>query len=262
VSEFVRYVILGIVQGLTELLPISSSGHLVLVGHGLGIQSPGLLVEVVLHVATLLAVVMAFRRDVLDMLKGVIGRSPEGLALVGRLIVATLPVVVLAPLLKDQVESAFDSPRFAATMLLVTGVMLLSTRLVRRPGGPVRRWDALVMGVAQVLALLPGISRSGTTISAGFWRGVERREAARFSFLMSIPAIAGAAVFEFADLDGAALADISPAALAAGFVASFAAGLLAIHLLFKLVGRNRFEWFGIYCLVAGALSLWLLARGA
>jgi undecaprenyl-diphosphatase len=252
--------VLGVVQGLTELLPISSSGHLVLVGHGLGIRSQGVMVEVVLHLGTLLAVVWAFRATLLEMIRGIAGRDAAGRRLVGRLALATLPVVVLGPLLEGPVHAAFESPRFAATMLLATGLILLATRLARVSGRTLRWPDALAMGFAQVLALLPGISRSGVTIAAGFGRGLDRVEAARFSFLMSIPAVLGAAVFEAMELGGSWPRDVDVVGLALGFVAAFVAGLVAIHVLFKLIDRRRFVWFGIYCLCAGVVGLLILGR--
>ncbi|MGD8394747.1 MAG: undecaprenyl-diphosphate phosphatase [Candidatus Eiseniibacteriota bacterium] len=258
--SIIDHVLLGIVQGLTELLPISSSGHLVLCKHLLGVDSPGLLLEIVLHLGTLVAVCWAFRQDLARVVSGLLGRDADGRRLGGCLVLATLPVVVLGVPLKSTVENAFQSPAMAAAMLLVTGVMLLSTRAVRDARQPLGWRRALVMGLAQVVALLPGISRSGTTITAGIWSRLERRQAARFSFLMSIPAVLGAALVEVVDLEPSSLAASDAAGLSAGFLASVVASFAAIHLLFKLIDRNRFEWFGIYCLVVGALTLVLLGR--
>jgi undecaprenyl-diphosphatase len=253
-----EYVLLGVVQGLTELLPISSSGHLVLVGYGLGVDSPGVLVEVVLHLGTLLAVVWAFRRELVRIARGVVGRDPSGRRLFLHLVVATLPVVVLAPVLDEPVHAAFEAPVLAAVMLFVTGGVLILTRFAPERTRALGAVDALIIGLAQVLALMPGISRSGMTISAGFGRGIDRQEAARFSFLMSIPAILGAGLFEAIDLPADAWTEMRLWPLAAGFAASFVAAIAAIRIIFHFLGRRRFEWFGVYCFAAATLALILM----
>ncbi|NIP80364.1 MAG: undecaprenyl-diphosphate phosphatase, partial [Gemmatimonadetes bacterium] len=195
-------VILGLVQGLTEFLPVSSSGHLVMAQTFLGVPAPGVFLEVALHVATLLSVMVVYRRKLADLAVGAASRDPESLRYIGMLALATVPVAVLGFLFKDPIEAAFDTPHVTGFMLLVTGALLWSTTWgdVQRPHDTPRPRHALSMGLAQCLALLPGISRSGSTIATGLWTGLSGERAAEFSFLMSLPAIAGAAVLQGSDL--------------------------------------------------------------
>ncbi len=254
----IDYLLLGLTQGLTELLPVSSSGHLVLLGRLLGVESPGVFVEVVLHLGTLLAVVWAFRGELWDIAAGLGRPGSAGRRLLRDLVIATLPIVLGGLLLRDLVHEAFASPRVAAIGLLFTGTVLLGTQAAGEATRPWRPLCALAMGLAQVVALLPGVSRSGMTIAAGIGYGVNRATAARFSFLMSVPAILGATVVELLDLDRALLASQAWGPLAVGFVAAFLAGLVAIRLLFRLLDRRRFVWFAIYCLLAGTVALFVL----
>jgi undecaprenyl-diphosphatase len=261
-------ILLGLLQGLTEFLPISSSGHLVLAQVLLGVPSPGIVLEVVLHAGTLLAVLVAFRRDIWRMLRDTgcaaavwrRHREPPGRGAVevGLLALATLPVVAAGLLLRTPIESAFESPRIAAGLLMVTGLLLLATRWARSRNTTANVPTALAMGVMQVLSLLPGISRSGATISGGLFAGGNPHEMARFSFLMSVPAILGSLILEFPALlragqDGGLLP------YAAGFLLAFASGLAAIRILLRVISGGRFFLFGFYCLVVGALAVTLLS---
>lgn len=251
-------VALAVIQGLTEFLPISSSGHLVLANRLLGIDEPGLLTEVVLHLGTLAAVILYFRRDLLDLLRGSISsfRDPAALPsrearrLLAALAVGTVPAVLFGLLGAARLEPLYKDPRGTSFALLFTGLVLLTTLAI--PGGTARVGPAraLGIGIGQALALIPGISRSGMTIAAGLHLRVERREAARFSFLLSIPAILGAAVLEIAGAVGRADAP-QVALLALGLAISFAVGYGAIALLLRIVTGGGFGWFGIYCLLAG-----------
>ncbi len=269
-------VLLGLLQGLTEFLPISSSGHLVLAQSIFQVPQTGIVLEVVLHAGTLLAVLCSFRKDLWTILVdswAILARRgrpaeetqgaatagnaavwPEGFRTLLLLVAATLPVVVVGLLWKDTIEGLFESPRLAAVALMVTGVLLLSTRWIPRGGRPVSWASAVTMGCMQVLSLMPGISRSGATITGGlFVRGAPEK-VARFSFLMSIPAIAGSLVLELPALrDLLQSGQVLP--YAAGFVAAFLSGLAAIEILLRIVARGRFFVFGAYCLVAGLLGL-------
>lgn len=243
-------ILLGLVQGLTEFLPVSSSGHLVLAEAALGVNLPGVLVEVTLHVATLLAVCIVYARRLRDIVMRAEWRT------VGLLVLATIPAVAVGLGLKDAIERAFDSTMVVAVDLLVTGAVLWSTRWVRpaaraQPTAP----GALGIGVAQAFAILPGISRSGSTVAAGVWHGVDPVRAAEFSFLMAIPAIAGAAVLQVPDLLEGGGAAIPWGPLAAGFVAALVAGVWAIRWLVRLLARGQFWRFAPYCWVVGVGAL-------
>jgi undecaprenyl-diphosphatase len=279
-------IVLGAVQGLTEFLPISSSGHLVLMQHFLGVGEGQLLLDVMLHLGTVAAVVVVYRqclgRMALAIARALTSaefyhqplrtwRASTDLRWVGLLIVGSVPTAVIGLLFRDSFEAAFASPRFAATMLIVTGVILQLPRLRPagapgpEPGGekagpdaPSKAEDAtptpgaaVLIGTAQGLAILPGISRSGSTISAALLLGVPADEAARFSFLLSIPAILGAVVLELERADGA-----SPEAtvLVAGAVTAFAIGWASLAVLLAMLRQGRFAVFSYYCLAIGIIA--------
>lgn len=253
-SHLLSYVILGLVQGVTEFLPISSDGHLVLLGRWIHTPGDELAVIVLLHTGSLAALLWAFRRELLGLVRqprepGVMG----GPGLFALIVVSTLPVAVFGPTFYAAFNSAFQSPDFAAWMLIVTGLVLVATRTFRVGNASVNLLSALAMGVAQIFALLPGISRSALTMATGFALGVERVRVARFSFLMAIPAIIGATIYELTKLGG--IAGVDPLGITAGILTAFVSGLIAIRALLFLVRRGRFEWFGVYCMVMGALFL-------
>lgn len=252
-------IILGLVQGLTEFLPVSSSGHLVIAQTFLGVPSPGVFLEVALHVATLISVMVVYRSKLLELLLGTVRRDPTSLRYVGMLILATLPVVVIGLFFRDAIESAFDTPYVTGFMLLLTGVILYSTTwtLQERPEDEPRARHALAMGLSQCLALLPGISRSGTTIAAGLWTGLRGERAAEFSFLMSLPAIAGAAILQIPDVGSATL----DGPLLAGFIAALVSGIAAIKSLVWLVRRQGFHHFAWYVWAMGLFFLAYLYFG-
>jgi undecaprenyl-diphosphatase len=257
-------ILLAVVQGLTEFLPVSSSGHLVLLQHVLGSNEGDLFLDVVLHCGTLGSVLVVYRRDVLRLLRL---DGPSRLYILA-LAVGTLPAVAVGLLLKDLVEAVFASPVFAGVGLLVTGAVLLTTRLA--PGGgdapdtweprPVPLGKALLIGCAQAVAICPGISRSGSTIAASLWLGLARAEAARFSFLLSVPAIAGALVLHL--LDGDLATRTSGAGLAVASLTAFAVGLVAIRWTTMAVVQKHFWKFSVYVLVLGAVVVALVLAGA
>jgi undecaprenyl-diphosphatase len=253
-------IVLGLVQGLTEFLPVSSSGHLVMAQTFLGVPSPGVFLEVALHVATLLSVVVVYRRKLGHLVGGLFRRDPEALRYIGLLILATLPVVFIGLLFRDRIEAAFDTPYVTGFMLLATGFILWSTTLGarNRPHVEPTPRHALVMGFAQCLALLPGISRAGSTIAGGLWTGLRGDRAAEFSFLMSLPAIGGAAVLQTTELGGAVAVD-GPLALA--FLVALVSGVAAIKSLVWLVRREGFHRFAWYVWTVGLLFLAYLYFG-
>ena len=284
--NFGASLLLGIVQGLTEFLPVSSSGHLVL-GRELlpdeALQSPGILFEIVVHLGTLAAALIYLRREVFGLLRslaGTGGATPEGRdavragrRLVGLLLVASVPAAVVGVAFQDQIHHAFSGIGFAAGGLVLTGAVLL---YFRRPPGetgeaatptaaipllPRGIGDAVWIGAAQAVAILPGVSRSGLTIVAGRQRGVSPADAARFSFLLSAPAIAGATLLEGASAFGSgALAEAGSVValeLTVGFLAAFVAGTFALRWVFDWLARERFHQFGWYCLSVGGIGIGL-----
>jgi undecaprenyl-diphosphatase len=254
--SYLDAVILGILQGLTEFLPVSSSGHLVLAQAILGVKQPGVSYEVLVHLATALAVVIYFRGWILLLLRSLFkGAMKSERAVLGYLIIGTVPAGVLGVLFSDFFESIFSNPLVTSLMLFVTGAILLATRYVRTGRGNVSLVSAVAMGFGQALAIMPGISRSGATIAAGMAAGVNPARAAEFSFLLSIPAILGAAVFK-ADELLLLRADLM-GQYTAGAVVSFALALLAVYTVLAVVRRGKFDYFGYYCVVAGAVGLYL-----
>ncbi len=252
-------IILGLVQGVTEFLPVSSSGHLVMAQTFLGVPSTGVFIEVALHVATLLSVMIVYRSKLWELLVGTARRDRSALRYVGMLIIATLPVAVIGLLFRDRFEAAFDTPYVTGFMLLLTGAILYSTTwaLREQPDDEPRTRHALTMGLAQCLALFPGVSRSGSTIAAGLWIGLNGERAAEFSFLMSLPAIAGAAILQIPDVGSAPL----DGPLLAGFAAALISGVAAIKSLVWLVKKQGFHYFAWYVWAVGLFFLGYLYLG-
>lgn len=269
-------ILLGIVQGLTEFLPISSSGHLVLGEHMLGLfanDRQNVLLEVVLHLGTLLAVVVAYRHDLVCLVSSLLpsGNSNEpertrcsSHLLIRMLLLGSIPAALVGILFKSQITALFSEPRLVAGLLIVTGLILLAgdrARKGERVAEETGWWRSLLIGMAQALAILPGISRSGSTIVVGLLLGIKPIEAARFSFLLSIPAVGGAALLQVVDLlRGDIQVGIEPAALLAGFAASAIVGYMALQWLLVAVRKRNLSIFALYCLLLG--SLFLLLGGA
>lgn len=250
-----RYALLGLLQGLTEFLPVSSSGHLVLAQRLLGLDPPGVALEAVLHLATLAAVVVYFHRSLGQLARGLI--SPAGGAerrYIGSLILGTFPIAVVGYLFRESIEGAFASPGTVGWMLLVTAAALglagWGARRARRE--ELRLGDALLVGLAQAVALLPGASRSGLTISAGILLGVSPKQATRFSFLLALPALLGAGLLTLLEAPPT-LAPGEAVGLASAGLVALISGLVAIHLLLRLL--RRLPWFSLYCLVLGLIVL-------
>ena len=263
--------VLGVLQGATEFLPVSSSGHLVLLPWLLGWDSPSLAFDAVVHWGTALAVIVYFWRDWITIAQAVfrslLDRSlaDSQARLAWFIVLGTIPAALIGYLLNDFFESMFGRPAAAAGFLLVTAVILaLSERLGRRERGlDTLTWrDALLVGLAQALAILPGISRSGSTIAAGLARGLRRKPAARFSFLLATPIILGAGLLQVLDLvQMGGWAGQAPA-LVVGFVAAGAVGLSCIHFLMRYLQHRRLYPFAVYCAVAGVVCLLVpLVRG-
>ena len=260
--------LLGIIQGLTEFLPVSSSGHLVLFQKIFGISEPTLFFNTMVHIGTLAAVVTVLRRDILAILR----RLAQPLT--GYLIIGTIPAVIFALLLKENIERAFETGEFLGFAFLITSMLLAAAELLSRrtskgqSGKPLRssmNWlDALVIGLLQAVAIIPGVSRSGATLSGALSRKLDRDFAARFSFLLSIPAILGALVLQLKDLaQGSAAVQntvetaggIGPAAIIAGTLSAALTGFFAVRLMLKIVREKSLWGFAIYTGILGLLVL-------
>lgn len=268
--SILRALILGILQGATEFLPVSSSGHLVLVPWLLGWESPGLAFDAVVHWGTALAVVVYYWRDWVAMVRSVlkslrIERIRRGRVLVDvqvrlawLIILGAIPAAVLGYFLDDFFERLFDRPGAAAGFLLVTALLLVAGERLGRSTRDVAEmnWvDALGVGVAQALAIFPGVSRSGATIAVGLTRGLRRELAARYSFLLGTPVILGAGLFKVADLAQAGRLAADWPFLLVGFVISGVVGFGCIHLLLRYVRERRLYPFAAYCAVFGVFCL-------
>ncbi|MDD5647030.1 MAG: undecaprenyl-diphosphate phosphatase [Candidatus Bipolaricaulis sp.] len=257
----ISYLILGVVQGLTEFLPVSSSGHLVLVQTLLGLNPPGVLLEACLHLGTAAAVILTFRHDIAELVRALSARGTlERRKEIGFLIVATVPIAGVGFLLRGQIDQAFASLRLIGVGWLVVGLLLfLVDRAARRARRRVLTFpDAVVVGAAQAVSLLPGFSRSGLTIGAAVLRSVDPGKAVRFSFLLSIPALVGAAGIAFVEAGSSGtFAEANALGLVLGAAAAFLVGLGAARLLLRAVARGKLWVFGVYSiLVGGAVVLW------
>lgn len=268
--DLVKALILGIVQGVTEFLPISSSGHLVIGSAILNFHEPGIAFEVFLHCGTLVAVILVFRNELLLMVRSLFmtpasRKSNPDLEFYFQwninIIIATLPAVVVGLFLKDSIDRIFDDILITFIMLGITGVIMVLTRFIHEKGASITWMRALTIGIAQSFAILPGLSRSGSTIFAGMLLGVNRETAARFSFIMSIPAILGAVVLHLGKLLDSPPSTDELLAILIGTVASAISGYYAIILLMRVVRRGKLHWFGYYCLLVSGIGLgWYLLQ--
>jgi len=246
----VHEIILGLVQGLTEFLPVSSSGHLVLVPGMLGWGEPPLGLTVLLHMGTLVALIIYFRNDILGLILGVLGQGPDvatSRRIVRFLIIGTVPAVIAGVALGGFFEHAFERPYESSIELFCTALILVATEKLGERAGAI--------GVAQAVAILPGISRSGSTIGTGLLAGLSREEATRFSFLLSLPAIGGAGVLDLAKGDLVISAGSLTGTLVSGLV-----GFASIHYLLRFVrthSLNVFAWYLFAFAPLSALVIWL-----
>jgi len=254
-------VVLGLAQGLTEFLPVSSSGHLVLAEALTGAKTPGVFVEVVLHVATLGSVLILYGRRLWEITRGLLRWSAENVRYVALLVVATIPAALVGVLFKTAIESRFHSLPWLGIEFIASGLILWSTRWFTGDRTLPGWGGAVVIGLAQALAILPAISRSGATIAAAMWARVTPVAAAEFSFLLTVPVIAGAGLLE-ARHATVNLAEVGLGPLLVSFVVSFASGVFAIRFLVALLRRGSFFAFAPYCWVLGILTIvYALWRG-
>ena len=272
---FLEAIFLGILQGLTEFLPVSSSGHLVLAQQFLGLKEPLVFFDVMLHVGTLAAVLVAYRDAIGRLVTG--GLSTVGsphfwqnpskstlntsaeLKFIWLIFLGSIPTGIIAVVFKTQLESFFDEVRIVSGMLILTGIILQLPRLRREktdvsdnPAGELKTWHAPLIGIAQGCAITPGISRSGTTISLALFLGIPAKTAAEYSFLLSIPAILGAVALKIRDLGDTT---IPFHIVGTGMLASFIVGYIALRFLLVMLNRGKFSIFSYYCVALGLTSL-------
>ncbi len=266
----IEAIILGVVQGLTEFLPVSSSGHLVLAERLLGVTGENLRFIVAVHLGTLLAVLAVYRAQAARLLAGafsgrirrVNGRwrfSNPDTRLFLLLAVATVPAVLFGLLAGGWIREAFAQPRVVGLALLVTGAVLFGLRFAGDRAGQPTFLRSLIVGIAQALAIFPGVSRSGVTISAGIYSGIERTRAADFSFLLSIPIILGAGLYELRGVAGEGIPRTEVVTLLAGVLTAALSGYLAIKFLLRVIKKRGLHYFAWYCWLAG-LAILLLIR--
>ena len=252
-------IFLGVVQGLTEFIPVSSSGHLVFFQSLFGFKKPQLLFDIMLHLGTLMAVGVYFRHDLWEMARGMRRslmekRLDPSARLLVWIVLATIPTGLMGILFMDWFESLFSKPRIVGGMLLITGLLLWLTRLPKKEGRKIEKmtWiDSILIGIAQGIAIIPGISRSGTTIATGLFRGLDRELAGKFSFLLSIPAILGATVLEFRKMGSPGEAGIN----LLGMAVAFGVGIFSLKFLMKIIKNGRVSVFSYYCWAVGLVII-------
>ena len=258
-TEILRAIILGIIQGLTEFLPVSSSGHLEIAKYVMQDQSiaeQSMLMTVVLHFATALSTIVVFRKEIGEIFRGLLEfQNNEAFRFSLKIVLSMIPAALVGILFEAQIEELFAQQLLlVGLMLIVTGILLFLADRAKDTSKAVSYPNALLIGIAQAIAILPGISRSGATISTSVLLGIDRERAARFSFLMVVPLIFGKIAKDLLEGDFA-LASSSSLPMMAGFVAAFFTGLLACTWMIQLVKRSKLYYFSIYCFIVAALAI-------
>jgi len=259
--SLIEAIILGIIQGLTEFLPVSSSGHLELAKYILGDESlpkESLLMTVVLHFATALSTIVIFRKEIAQILAGLLQfKWNEEFEFSLKIVLSMFPAAVIGVLFNDQIEALFNQQMvLVGSMLLLTGALLFLADRAKNTDKPVSYANAFIIGIAQAIAILPGISRSGATISTSVLLGIDREKAARFSFLMVVPLIFGKMAKDVLD-GGLTESSVDVLPLVVGAIAAFVAGLLACQWMIALVKRAQLKYFSFYCFIVGLMAIFL-----
>lgn len=261
-GEVIQAIILGIVQGLTEFLPVSSSGHLEIAKKLLGqnhVPKESLLMTTVLHAATAIGTLWVFRAEVRNIIKGLFQfKNNEEFQFSLKIIISMIPAGLVGVFFMEELEAFFTGDLFwVGVFLLVTALLLILTERVKKAERNVSYLDALIVGVAQMVATLPGISRSGATISTSVLLGIDKERAARFSFLMVVPLILAKMLLDVKEMATGSIqvqgSDLI--AMAFGFLAALFTGILACQWMIRLVKSSRLWWFGIYCVVVGLIAI-------
>ncbi len=252
--------ILGLIQGFTEFLPVSSSGHLEIGKYLLGNLPESLNFTVAVHGATVLSIIVVFWKDIVSLIRGLFAfKMNQETVYVLKLLVSAIPVGIVGLLFKDQIEALFSGRiRFVGGMLVLTGLLLFTASLVPAGKRKISWLDSFVIGIAQAVAVLPGISRSGSTIVTALLLGDDRTEATRFSFLMVLLPVIGANMMEVYSGDFSAGNSVGTGPLIIGAVAAFISGLFACKWMLSLVRKGKLWYFAVYCLIIGALALFFL----
>ena len=248
--DIFQAIILGIVQGITEWLPVSSSGHLVLFEYFFGLSQP-LIFDIMLHIGSLLVIILFFKKEILELIVGLFKWDKEKLMIILMIIIASIPIALIGYFFKDAIELLFKDLRTVGFALLFTAALLFLSRYPSKKTGKLTIWKAFTIGIFQSIAILPGVSRSGSTISAGMMLGIKKEDAARFSFLIFIPAILGALVLNVSDINSFS----DPVPIIIGTLVSAIVGYFSLKLLMNIIKNNKFSWFSIYCLVLGLVVL-------
>ncbi|MFV0530191.1 MAG: undecaprenyl-diphosphate phosphatase [Flavobacteriales bacterium] len=258
-EEIIKAIIVGIIQGLTEFLPVSSSGHIELSKAILNLNfgEQNLLFTLVLHTATALSTLVIFKNQIIEIISGIIKGKSEDIRFAVKIIISMIPAVLIGLLLKEPIEKLFEGNiLLVGIMLLVTAVLLFLADKAKDTNRDVSFVDSLIIGIAQGIAILPGISRSGATISTSVLLRNDRSKAAVFSFLMVIPVIFGAIAKDFideADTLSLSINEILP--LIAGFISAFVSGIIACRWMIALVKKAKLTYFSIYCLIVGISAI-------
>lgn len=253
-------IILGIVQGLTEFLPVSSSGHLEIVKalfEGNILPEESMFMTVVLHSATALATIVIYRKDIANIFRGLLKfKWNDETKFASFIVVSMLPAAFVGILFEEQIESLFEGNlTLVGVMLIITSLLLLLADRAKKTHKKVTAFEAAVIGISQAIAILPGISRSGATISTSVLLGIDRDKAARFSFLMVIPLILGKMILDLKDIyTGQVVSEPETMPLIVGFIAAFVVGLFACKLMIQLVKKAKLTTFAIYCFAVGVIA--------
>ena len=256
--NWLEALILGLVQGLTEFLPVSSSGHLELGKHILGVEySENLTFTVVVHGATVLSTIIVFWKTIIDLFKDLFKfKWNESTQYIFKIFVSMIPVVIVGLLFQEEIEGLFTGNiLFVGFMLLITAALLAFTYYAKERQKDISFKNSFIIGIAQALAVLPGISRSGATIATGLYLGNKKEEVAKFSFLMVLLPIIAANVKDLMDFDLSSQSTVSITPLIIGFVAAFISGLLACSWMLKIIKRGKLIYFALYCLIVGIVAI-------
>lgn len=264
---FIKAIFLGIIQGLTEFLPISSSGHLALAQYFLNVKETPLVFDIMLHVGTLGAIILVFIRDIIDIILTIFGHETssqrlsnfktikDGRMFLVYIIIGSIPTMIIALLSEKLVKQALINPIIVSIMLILTGVILWFSGINRSKHithPKINSLKAFIIGISQGIAVLPGISRSGSTISTALILGISSEESARYSLLLSIPAIIGATIFEIRDIN---IIDVPMPMIISGTLTAFIVGYIAIRFLLKILKQGYFYRFAYYCWFIGIAAI-------
>jgi len=257
--DWIEALILGVIQGLTEFLPVSSSGHLEIAKFVLGdtsVPKESMLMTVVLHAATALSTIVVFRKDLLEIFGGLFKFKWNDETIFSlKIVISMIPAGIVGVFFNEEIEALFGGRlMLVGSMLLVTAVLLLLADRAKTTNKSVSYWDAIIIGISQAIAIMPGISRSGATISTSVILGIDRSKSARFSFLMVVPLILGAMAKDLMSPD-IVFAQDQLLPLGIGFIAAFTTGILACTWMIALVKKAKLSWFALYCFIVGSLAI-------